>query len=91
MNAAKVLAHVLGTKGMYINSFYTAIDKDNSIRYQKIENFKAARKSVIRYYSENIKSSISSLQNKSSTVIDSTIHLSYKCITSSNDTQKYHH
>ena len=43
-------------------------------RYQDLQEFKAARKGIIKDYSEKIKSSISSLHNNSSAVIDSTIH-----------------
>ena len=57
--------------------------------YQELQNFKAARKGVIQDYSEKIKASISSLQNKSSVVIESTVQSSSKNITSSNDTKVY--
>ena len=43
-------------------------------------------KGVLHDYSENISASITSLQNKSSAAIESTIHRSSKSITSSNDT-----
>ena len=82
------MTNLLGTKGMHIKSWYAAMDKDNLTIYQNLQHFKAARKSLIKYYSQKFKSSISILQNKSSAVIDCTIHRSYKNITSSNDMRK---
>ena len=82
INATKVLDRVLVTKGVYIKSCYASMDKYPLTIYQELQHFKAARKVAIKDYSENIKSSISILQNKSSTSIESTIHHSYKSITS---------
>ena len=62
------------------------MDKAHITIYQELQHFKANWKGVIHDYSENIKESISSLQNKLSTLIESTIHRSSKIITSSNDT-----
>ena len=58
------------------------MEKYNLTRYQEIKYLKAGRKYVINYYSENIKSSVSSLHNNSSAAINSTIRHSYKSITS---------
>ena len=69
---------------MHIKSCYVATEIDHLTRYQDIHNFKAPRKGVIQDYYEKIKASISSLQNKSSAVIEPNIHRSYKSITSSN-------
>ena len=71
---------------MHIKSFYAAMEEYHITRYQELQNFIFARKGVIQDYSENIKASMSSLQNKSRAVIESTSHRSSKCITSSNDT-----
>ena len=51
--------------------------------YQEIQDYKQTRKGSLLGY---LKSSITSLQNKSSAAIESTIHRSSKSITSSNDT-----
>ena len=70
---------------MHIISFYVANEKSHITRFQELQHYKQTRKGVILDYSENIKSYITSLQNKSSAVIESTIHCSSKSITSSND------
>ena len=70
---------------MHIKSVCVPKDKFHITRYQELQHYKQTRKSVLHDYSENIKASITSLQNKSSTVIKSTIHCSYKSFTSSND------
>ena len=74
---------------MHIKSCYVATEIDHLTRYQDIHNFKAPRKGVIQDYYEKIKASISSLQNKSYAVIESTINRSSKSITSSNDTNVF--
>ena len=67
---------------MHIKSLYTAIKKAHLTIYKQIHYFKYVRKGVIKDYSENIKSSISGLQNNSSAVIESRIKCSSKSITS---------
>ena len=64
INATKSLDHVLGKKGMHIKSCYVAKDKARTTRYQELHNYKQARKGVLHNYSENIRASITSLQNK---------------------------
>ena len=86
INATKALARVLGKKGMNIKSCYVAKYKAHRTRYQELQHYKQTRKGVILNYSENIRASITSLQNKSSAAIESTIHHSSRIITSSNDT-----
>ena len=54
---------------MQIKSCYAAMGKAHLKRYEDIQNLKASSKGVIQDYSENNKASISSLHNKSSTVI----------------------
>ena len=71
---------------MHIKSCYVAKYKAHTKRYQELQNYKKARKGVLFGYSENIRASITSLQNKSSAAIESTIHRISKSITSSNDT-----
>ena len=66
---------------MHIKTSYVAKDKAHTTRYQELQNYKQARKGVLCDYSENIRTSINSLHNKSSAAIKSTIHRS-----SSNDT-----
>ena len=53
--------HITRKKSMYIKMYYVPKDKSNITRYQELHNFKQAQKGVLRDYSENIKSSISSL------------------------------
>ena len=86
INATKALDHVLWNKGMRIKSCYFPKDKAHITRYQELQNFKQAQKVVLFDYSEKMKASISSLHNKSSGAIESTMHHSYKIITLSNDT-----
>ena len=71
---------------MHIKICYVAKEKSHIKRYQELQKYKQARKGVLCEYSENIKASMSSLQNKSSSAIESTIHSSSKSITSSNHT-----
>ena len=71
---------------MRIKSCYVAKDKAHTTRYQELQHYKQTWKGVLIDYSENIRASITSLQNKSSAAIESTIHRSSKSITSSNDT-----
>ena len=71
---------------MNIKSFHVAKDKAHTTRYQDLHNYKQACKGVLHNYSENIRASITSLQNKSSAAIKPTIYRSSKSITSSNDT-----
>ena len=82
----RLLLTYWGKKGMHIKSCYVAKDKAHTTRYQELQHYKQTRKGVLLDYSENIRASITSLQNKSSAVIKSTIHWSSKSITSSNDT-----
>ena len=89
INTNKAFVHLLGKKSMHIKSCYVPNDKAHITRYQELQNSKQTQKGVLLDYSENVKASISSLQNKSSSSIKSTIHCSYKSITSSNDTNSY--
>ena len=89
INDTKALAHLLGKKGIHIKSCYVAKKKANTTRYQELQHYKQARKGVLLDYSEKIRASITSLQNKSSAAIESTIHRISKSITSSNDTNSY--
>ena len=86
INATKDLAHVLGKKGIHIKSCYVPKEKSHIPRYQELQHYKQTRKGVLFYYSENIKASITSIQNMSSSFIESTINCSSKIITSSNET-----
>ena len=76
INATGDLAHVLGTMGTHINSCFTAIEKYHPTRYQQLQNFKYVKKGVIKDYPGKTDSTISHLQNKSSEVIESSIHRS---------------
>ena len=86
ISATKALAHVLGKKGIHIKSFYVPKHKAHINRYQQLHHYKQTQKGDLLDYSENIKASITSLQNKSSAAIVSTIRSSSKSIISSNGT-----
>ena len=64
INNTNDLSHVLGTKGVYTKSCFAAIGTYHPTRYQYLKHLKAARKGVIKDYSENINPYISCLQNK---------------------------
>ena len=57
---------------------YVPKEKAHISIYQELHHYKQTQNGVLLDYSEDIKSSIKSLQNKSSTVIESTIHRSSK-------------
>ena len=82
INATKALARILGKKGMHIKSCYVAKEKAQTTRYKELQHYKQTWKGIVLDYSENIRASITSLQNKSSAAIESTIHCSSKSITS---------
>ena len=65
INATKSLSCVMGTKGMYIQIFFVTIGRARITRYQQLQNLRAAKKDLIKNYSENIKYSIYHLQNMS--------------------------
>ena len=71
---------------MNIKICYVPKYKVHITKYQELQYFKQAQKGVLLDYSEKMKASIVSLQNKSSAAIEYTIHRSYKSTTSSNDT-----
>ena len=58
------------------------MDKDDITRYHELQHFKQAWKGVLHDHSENIKASISSLQNESSAAVDDIINRSSKSTTS---------
>ena len=64
INYTKSLVHVLWKKGLYIRSCYVTKENSHIKRYQDLQQYKKACKGVNNEYSENIKGSISSLQNK---------------------------
>ena len=82
INATKAIAHILGKKGIHIKSFCFAKDKTHTTTYQELQHYKQTQKGVLLDYSEKIRASITSLQNKSSAAIKPTIHSSSKSITS---------
>ena len=71
---------------MNIKSCYVRKEKYHITRYQTLQHYKQTWNCVILDYSENIESSIISLQNKSYSAIKSTIYRSSKSITYSNNT-----
>ena len=52
INATKALAHVLGKKGMHIQSCYVAKDNDHTTRYEELQYYKQTREGVLLDYSE---------------------------------------
>ena len=71
---------------MHIKSCYVAKDKAHTTRYQDLQHYKHTQKGVLLDYSEKIRASITSLQNKSSASIKCAINCSSRSINSSNDT-----
>ena len=71
---------------MHIKSCYVAKEKSHTKIYQELQHYKQTWKGVLIDYSDNIRASITSIQNKSSAAIESTTHRSSKSITSSNET-----
>ena len=86
INDTKAIARVLGNKVLHIKTCCVPKVKSHITRYQELQHYKQTRKGVLLGYSENIKAPITSLHNKSSAAIESTIHRSSKSIASSNDT-----
>ena len=84
INATKAISQVLGKEGTHIKICYVDKEKAHITRYQELQHHKQTQKGVLLDYSEKIKASITTLQNKSSAAIESTIHCSSKSITSSN-------
>ena len=59
---------------MHIMCCFPAIDKYNLSRYKYLVHCKAANKTVIINHSQNMNTSISHLQYKTSEVIENNIH-----------------
>ena len=76
INVTGDLDHVMGAKGTHIKSYSAAIEKYHLTRYQQLRKFKYVKKGVIKDYPGKTNSTISHLQNKSSEVIESSIHRS---------------
>ena len=76
-NDTTALAHVLGTRGMYINSCHDDIDKYHLSRYKYLHNYKAARKSVINDHFHKDNYSFERIQEKSSEVTENTLNQNY--------------
>ena len=73
INATKALAHIIGTKIMHIKRCTASIDQAHISRYKELQKIKAAKKGLLNDYSQNIISSVSCLQDKSSEVVESNI------------------
>ena len=71
----------MGKEGMHIKSYYVPEDKYHITIYQELQYLKQSRKGVLIKYPENMKPYISTLNNKSSAAIKSTIYRSSKSIT----------
>ena len=51
INATKALAYVLGKKGISIKSCFVDKDKNNTTRYQELQDYKQTWKGVLLDYS----------------------------------------
>ena len=65
INATKALAHIIGTKCMYIKKCTASIDQAHISRYKEFQQIKASKKGLLNDYSQKMISSISCLQDKS--------------------------
>ena len=79
-NATKALANVIGTKRMHIKRCTASIDQAHISRYKELQKIKAAKKGLLNDYSHKMISSISSLQYKSSEVVESNIQRNSRCL-----------
>ena len=59
------MSHIIGSRGMYIKSHVSDIDKPHLSRYKDLKLPKAYNKGFIKEYSHNMIPSISSLQSNS--------------------------
>ena len=84
INDTKALAYVIVTKCMNINIFRASIYQYCLSRYKDLQLIKYSKKGLLNYYSPNIISSISRLQDKSSEVVESNIQRNYRGVFSSN-------
>ena len=66
INAAKDLYNSILIRSVHIERCFGSIDKDHLSRYKEIQIIKAAKKGLIDDYSQNMISSFSLLQDKSS-------------------------
>ena len=89
INATKDLGHVIGTKCMHIKRCAASIDQAYLSRYKDLQKTKASKKDLLNDYSQNILSSVSRLQDKSSEVVESNIRLNSRGLYSSNTTVIY--
>ena len=85
----KALAHVVGTKSMHIKRCTASIDQAHISRCKKLQQIKAAKKGLLKYYSQQMISSISCLQDKSSEVVESNIQGNSRVLYLSNTTAIY--
>ena len=70
INATQFIAYVIGTKSMHIKRFTASIDQAYLSKYKDLQKIKAAKKGLLNDYSQNMISSISRLQDKSSEVVE---------------------
>ena len=89
INAKKALAHVIGTISMHIKRCTASIDQAHLSRYKELQQIKASKKGLLKYYSQKMISSISRLQDKSSEVVESNIQRNSRGLYLSNTTAIY--
>ena len=89
INATKALAHVIGTKCMHIKRCTASIYQSHISRYKELQQIKAAKKGLLNYYSQNMISSVSRLQYKSSEFVESNIQRNSRGLYLSNTTAIY--
>ena len=73
INDTKDIVHVIGTKCMHINICRDSTNQARLSRYKYLQLIKASEKGLINGYSRKIISSVSSLQDNSSAVVESNI------------------
>ena len=78
----KYLACVIGNKCMHINIFISSIYQARVSIYKYLQIIKYAKKDILNDYLQNIISSISRLQDKSSEVVESNIQHNSRDISS---------
>ena len=71
---------------MHIKRYRASVNQSHLSRYKDLQQIKAAKKGLLNDYSQNMISSISTLQDKSSEVVESNIQRNYMGISSSNIT-----
>ena len=86
INETKSLTGVIGTKCMHIKRYISSIDQYHLSIYKELQKNKSAKKDLLNDYLQNMISSISRLQDKSSEFVESNIQRNSRGMSSSNIT-----